>query len=163
MNHRSLLFLISFSMFLAPLAKAEDLIDGGDPFEVLAVAKDFGEASLSRDENGDPMITGFLGDLFYGIAFYGCSEGMGCDDVQLVSYLIFEKAPSLKRLNAWNRDHRIGTAALDREGDLQFFVTIILEGGVTRTNLGNLFRDFSFAYMLLEREFPEGTPARADN
>ena len=162
MHHRSLLFLLSCSMLLAPLANAEDLIEGKDPFEVLAVARDFGEANLSRDEFGDPMIAGFLGDLFYGVVFYGCSEALQCEDIQIVSYLSFEEAPSLERVNEWNRDYRIGTLALDGEGDLEFFVTIVLKGGITRTNLSNLFREFSFTYMLLEREFPEGTPMRAD-
>ncbi len=127
------------------------LIDAKMPEKILEVAKGFGSAELSKDGNGDPVISGRIEGKKYQISFFGCSGGSKCHDIRLSTGWSNTKV-GLEQVNAWNRTKRYGTAYLDDEGDPILSMTVNLEHGVNRSNLDDTFDDWSTVIRAFEKE-----------
>lgn len=118
---------------------ADELIDATKPEAILNIAKGFGSAKLSKDSEGDPLITGRIRGTRYGIYFYGCdSEGADCDDIQFNAAWSNVKV-SLEAINQWNAQKRYGKAFIDSEGDPVIQMTVNLDYGVSESNLDDTF------------------------
>ena len=122
----------------AASAQAQEIIDGTDPLRVLNVARDYGEAALTADGIGDPMIEGRIGAKEYRLNFYGCSESRDCGAL-LFSASWEQEGTNDTDMAAWNRKRRNGKAYLEKDGRATIEMNVNLRGGVTRNNLDDTF------------------------
>lgn len=120
------------------MAHAEKLIDGSKPAEILDIAKGFGSATLSTDDDGDPMIDGRIDGNRFAIHFFSCTNGTGCGVILFRAAWISDTI-DLAKLNDWNANKFVGRAYLDNENDPVIEMTVILEGGVSAENLEESF------------------------
>ncbi|MBV0933316.1 YbjN domain-containing protein [Marinobacterium weihaiense] len=128
-----LLALATTSLLVAPVS-ADSLVSATTPERIVDVARGFGSASLSTDNYGDPLITGRIEGIKYGIFFYSCTDNADCKDVQF-SAVWSDINVSLSRLNEWNREMRFGKAYLDADGDPTLEMAVNLRHGVSQNNL----------------------------
>jgi hypothetical protein len=96
-------------------ASAQDL-SGHDVDAILAIAQEYGKATLTESGNGDPQITGRMNGLLYHVFFANCTDGEECEDLNF--YLGFlDLKPSLEVINEWNQTKRFARAYLDTDLD----------------------------------------------
>lgn len=129
---------ITAAMLAAPAAGAEETIDATDPERILAIAHSFGEAALTTDNLGDPLIEGRIGEKDYRLLFYGCSEGRDCKTLMFsAGWEGDDLTDDLtdEMMADWNREKRFGKAYLDEDGRATVEMNVNLHGGVTRANL----------------------------
>lgn len=119
-------------------ASAAQTVDAENPDAILNIARGYGAATLEKDNQGDPKITGRIDGSKYGIFFYGCSSGAKCDDIQFAAAWAGKKV-SLEDINKWNRDKRFGRAYLDRDNDPVLEMDVNVDHGVTKANLDDTF------------------------
>ena len=125
---------ITGAMLTAPANGAEETIDATDPERILAIAHSFGEAALTTDNLGDPLIEGRIGEKDYRLLFYGCSENRDCKTLMFSAG--WESGDLTEEMMAgWNREKRFGKAYLDEDGLATVEMSVNLHGGVTRANL----------------------------
>jgi hypothetical protein len=136
---------------LAQSPAIDTLIDATMPERIVEVAKGFGSAELSKDGDGDPLISGRIEGKKYQISFFGCSGGSKCHDIRLLTGWSKTKV-GLEQTNEWNRTKRFGTAFLDNEGDPILTMTVNLEHGVSRSNLDDTFVYWGIAVRAFEKE-----------
>ena len=119
-------------------AQAEELIDGSDPSAVMSVARGYGSATLTTDNQGDPMIEGRIGGKEYAVIFYDCTDNRACKAIQFWAWF---QAPSITSadMKEWNQSERFGKAYLDSDGDPNIEWDVNLFGGVTYRNLDDNF------------------------
>jgi hypothetical protein len=119
--------------------QAAEMIDATNPNEILEIAKGFGTASLQKDSDGDPYISGMIEGVKYGIAFYGCESGRNCDDIQFGASWS-KKGVSLNAINTWNQTRRFGKAYLDNDKEPTIEMAVNIDQGVSRENMEDSFR-----------------------
>jgi len=118
----------------APVAAgAEETIDATDPARILAVVQGYGEAALTTDNLGDPLIKGRIAENHYRLFFYDCSEGRDC---RTLMFAADRDGADLtdEMMAGWNREKRFGKAYLDENGNATVEMNVNLHGGVTRVN-----------------------------
>jgi hypothetical protein len=99
-----------------PALRAQELLTAADADSILAIAREFGKAALTEQDNGNPLITGQMHGLRYQVFFLNCDESRGCEDLNF--YLGFLNVqPSLEIINEWNYTKRFGRAYLDSDND----------------------------------------------
>ncbi|MHA1529712.1 MAG: YbjN domain-containing protein [Alphaproteobacteria bacterium] len=115
-------------------ADAEETIDATGPGRILVVVQGYGEASLTTDNLGDPLIKGRIGEKSYELFFYDCTEGRDCKSL---TFSATWEADGLTDglMAGWNREKRFGKAYLDGDGNATVEMSVNLHGGVTRANL----------------------------
>ena len=138
------------AILAAPASHAGETIDATDPARVLAVVRGLGEASMTRDSMGDPLIEGQLDGKEYRLYFYDCSENRDCKS------LMFHAAWEAEDLTGeamadWNREKRFGKAYIDEDGRAALEMNVNLRGGVTLANLDDTL-DW---WRLVLAEFPD--------
>lgn len=136
---RTLLAIAGIVAISSSALAAPDTVTARDPNVLLKMAKEFGSANLEKDSDGDPAIRGRIQGTGYGIAFYGCTNGRNCQDVQFYACWADVK-PSIQDVNAWNRDKRFGKVYLDRDLDLCLELPINLDFGVSYKNMEDNFK-----------------------
>lgn len=127
----NLLPILSASVLALALtlpAQAQTLT-AGDTDAVLAAAKEIGEATLSTQANGDPLINGTVDGTGYQIYFRNCTDNAECEDLNF--YAGFSSKPDLAVINSWNRDKRFSRAYLDEVGDAAVEMDLDMVAGVT--------------------------------
>lgn len=137
--------LLAFCVQGAALAASpvsDSLIDASMPEKIVEVARGFGSAELSKDQDGDPYISGRIEGKKYEISFFGCSGGSPCHDIRFLTGWNKTKV-GMEQINEWNRTKRYGTAHMDKEGDPMLAMTVNLEQGVSRGNLDDTFAYWS--------------------
>jgi hypothetical protein len=145
--------LLSFSWLfgISGVAHAQSQISA-DPGVVLEIAKGYGSASLGKDNDGDPKVTGMMEGIKYGILFYGCNAGRNCKSIAFVAF--WEKGSvTLEKVNRYNRDRRFGRAYIDKDGDLALDMDVELEYGMSRRNLEEAFADWKLSLKTLKEDF----------
>ena len=105
---------LTAAILTAPAATAEETIDATDPARILALARSYGEAALTTDNLGDPLIEGRIGEKDYDLFFYDCNEGRDCKSLTFSA--TWEGADLTDAMMAgWNREARFGKAYLDED------------------------------------------------
>ena len=93
---KKLVLLLGASVVAMPVSAAE--LVPADPWEVIHVAREAGEASVSRDRFRDPVIQAESDGVKYQIDFYGCRLGRDCDTLlfraRLLNALCTRRTPS---------------------------------------------------------------------
>ncbi|TBW37052.1 YbjN domain-containing protein [Siculibacillus lacustris] len=110
-------------------------LTGADAEAIAAIARAYGEATVSKDKNGDPTIKVRSKGAGWTMSFYGCEKGTDCLSIELYHGFETDAKPSPERINEWNRTKRWGKAYLDKDGDPNLNFDINLRGGVMRANL----------------------------
>ena len=125
-------------VFVASPALAQDLVDGSQVDDIVAIARTHGSASLESQADGSPRIAGRINGVPYHVLFMNCTAARACEDLNF--YAAFaDLKPTLDAINAWNRERRFGTAYLDADLDAAIEYDLNLEHGVTRDNLDAAF------------------------
>lgn len=134
---KHLLILLAFG--LAPAsAMGEDLVVGNRPELLLEIAKSKGDATLEKQDSGDPRLAGAISGVPYQVFFLNCEAAAGCQDLNF--YVGFRDIkPTLDAMNEWNRTHRFGRAYLDSELDAALDFDLNIDGGVSKANLESSF------------------------
>jgi hypothetical protein len=122
----------------APTALAAELIDATEPPRVLAIAQTYGDAALTTDGMGDPLIKGTLDGQGYVIDFYDCTKRRDCTTVTFQAVWETDKVSKAK-MAKWNRTERFGKAYLDEDGYPTVEMNVNLRGGVSAANLNDTF------------------------
>jgi len=121
------------------IAWADDLITIADPDIVLDVAKGYGSANLSKDSDGNPMISGRMETVKYSVFFYGCQDGTNCRSVQFSTG--YTDAFSNDKANEWNTKYRWVKSYADNGSN--FRMDVDFKGGISRQNLDAQFETFN--------------------
>ncbi len=120
-------------------ATAQTLVDATQVDSIAAIAREYGEALVEKDNTGDPMISGQIARTNYIVFFYGCTEGADCTTIQFMSSYTNTDGVDAGVINTWNRDKRFGKAYLDDEGDPVVEMNVNLWSGVHENNLNDTF------------------------
>jgi hypothetical protein len=115
------------------------LVDATDPDRILEIARGYGSANMDTFTDGTPMIVGRIDGDRYNIFFYGCDDNNeNCRSIQF--YIGWTDADmSLTALNEWNKTKRWFQAYQDDEGDSVIEMDVNLFGGVSFSNIDDVF------------------------
>ncbi len=75
------------------------------------------DASLGKDDYGDPNIRITYYDTNFSIYFYGCKDGAKCKSIQFYSGYRTEGEWTSDDANAWNQDRRFSKAYVSDNGN----------------------------------------------
>ena len=135
------LLVATFALFggatMSAAPASAQTVDGSAVDDILALAQQYGEATLATQAGGQPRIAGEAGGVPYQLFFLHCDSGI-CEDINFYAGFAGIK-PTMDSLNAWNRGNRFGRAYLDSDLDAVIEYDINLEHGVTRDNLNAAF------------------------
>ncbi len=127
--------LAMMAALAAPAAAgAEEIIDATGPARILTAVQGYGEAALTTDNLGDPLIEGRIGEKDYDLFFYDCNEGRDCKSLTFSATWETDDLTD-EMMAGWNREKRFGKAYLDQDGNATVEMSVNLHGGVTRLNL----------------------------
>ncbi|MDR2503230.1 MAG: YbjN domain-containing protein [Deltaproteobacteria bacterium] len=152
---------------LAGQAAAAELISAKDAESILNMAKGFGSATLDKDKEGDPKITGRIDGMNYGIYFFGCKSGKDCDSILFATGWTKDvKKISLAEVNKWNQQKRFGHAFIDRDEDAALQMDVHLSPGMAVQNLEAYFQRWqslmnTFRKEVISPNAPQGNPSSA--
>ena len=135
---KQLMLGAAFVAATAVSAQAQTIIDGSQVDEILNIARGYGSATLEKQSNGDPRITGKVDGVTYQVYLMNCTNNTNCEDLNFYAGFLDNKQ-TLDVINAWNRDKRFGKAYLDSDLDAVIEYDVNLEKGVTRENLDAAF------------------------
>ncbi|HEY0032145.1 MAG TPA: YbjN domain-containing protein [Devosia sp.] len=117
---------------------AQATITGADTEEVLNAARGYGSATLTKQTNGDPQITGKINGISYQVYFRNCTDNANCEDLNF--YLGFlDLKPTLEVINDWNLNKRFSRAYLDPDKDACVEMDLDLVKGVSPEYLDSQF------------------------
>ncbi len=111
------------------------VIDLSDIRTVAGVMMQAGyKADIKKSDSGREYILSGVNGSGFQVQFYGCTNGTGCDSLELYSW--YKKQPhfSLALANEWNRDNRFLKVAIDSDGDLAEYIYISAIGKTTYAN-----------------------------
>ena len=124
---------------LAP-ARADDTIYNDlSGSEIVALLDAHGyQATLTTDQDGDPLIMGAADGLKFRVQTYDCNEQAPrrCRTLQFLAAFAHEASPSdVAAMNDYNNKRVYGRAYINSDGDAAVDFTINLAGGVLAANL----------------------------
>ena len=118
------------ALVLASTGQAQEVITGAHVDAVLDAARSQGEATLTSQQNGDPLINGRIEDIGYQIFFRNCAGNTNCEDLNFfVGFLNLK--PTLAVINEWNLSKRFSRAYLDKDQDANVEMDLDLVQGVS--------------------------------
>ena len=120
----------------APGAHAGEVIDATDPAGVLLIVRNFGDAELTKDGMGDPLIEGRIDGKEYALYFYDCKENGDCKSLMFSATREVEDLTD-EKMAEWNREKRFGKAYIDEDDRAAVEMNVNLHGGVTQDNLND--------------------------
>ena len=104
-------------------------ITAADPDAVASVIREKGfEVTLSKDDDGDPMIRAEGRGYTFTVFFYGCTENRDCTTLGFNSYFA-DGTSDIAKVNGWNRENRFGRAYVDGDGDPVIEMDVDLDDG----------------------------------
>jgi putative sensory transduction regulator len=131
----------AFSSAAVSVARAEDLQirRSPDPAALVEIAKGFGSATLQKDDDGDPMISGRIEGMKYVIYFYGCENHAACKSIQFSSG--YSDPFTVEQANEWNKKYR-WVKAYSGDGS-NFKMDVSFGGGITDAYLEEQFGNWA--------------------
>ena len=109
----------ALAMGLASPLAAQEMMNASNALEMLISVRDLGyRATLEQDSLDDPMIVSTSSSHRFIVLFYGCTDNLNCQSIQLsTSFTLSEPLPA-DAMNQWNSENRYGRAYLDDKNDL---------------------------------------------
>ena len=127
----------TLALALSVSAQAQTLT-GANTEDILAIAKNYGSASMTKQSNGDPQITGKIGGVSYQVYFRNCTDNKNCEDLNF--YLGFlDIKPTLEEINDWNFNKRFSRAYLDQDKDACVEMDLDMVQGVSAEYVDSQF------------------------
>lgn len=137
MKYASMLAGATLALALSVSAQAQTLT-GANTEDILAIAKNYGSASMTKQSNGDPQITGKIGGISYQVYFRNCTDNKNCEDLNF--YLGFlDIKPTLEEINDWNFNKRFSRAYLDQDKDACVEMDLDMVQGVSAEYVDSQF------------------------
>ncbi|WP_428547253.1 YbjN domain-containing protein [Profundibacter sp.] len=109
-----------------------------DAFVIMNELKGYGlEASMDKDEQGDPKIISHVSDSDFFVYFWGCEDNKNCTSVMFKAAYDLKVGISALKINEWNQENRFAKAYIDDEGDpiIEMDVNLAYDG-VGEKNFG---------------------------
>jgi len=119
-------------------AAAQEIVDGGRIDAIIAVARNYGSATIDTQHDGNPKIAGRMSGVPYSVFFLNCATQTTCNDMNFYAGFLGAKLPP-EKINRWNQDKRFGKAYLDQDGDAVIEMDVNIQDGVTRANMSQTF------------------------
>lgn len=119
-------------------ARGQQLVFGTDIETIAEIARGYGRVEIEKDDRGDPMLTGRIDGMRYGVWFYGCVENENCTSLQFFSFWS-DTGATVVHMNDWNDTKRWGKAYLDDEANAVLALDVNLFAGVPHDNLDDTF------------------------
>lgn len=137
MKFASMLAGATLALALSVSTQAQTLT-GANTEDILAIAKNYGSASMTKQSNGDPQITGKMGGISYQVYFRNCTDNKNCEDLNF--YLGFlDIKPTLEEINDWNFNKRFSRAYLDQDKDACVEMDLDMVQGVSAEYVDSQF------------------------
>lgn len=137
MKFTSMIAGTALGLALTVSAQAQ-AVTGANTDEILNIAKNYGDASMTKQSNGDPQITGEINGVAYQVYFRNCTNNKNCEDLNF--YLGFlDIKPTLEQINDWNFNKRFSRAYLDQDKDACVEMDLDLVQGVSAKYLDSQF------------------------
>lgn len=130
MNTMSIFAGGALALAMTLSVQAQTLLTGADTNAILDAAKVLGEAELTTQPNGDPLINGRVDGIAYQVYFKTCTDNAACEDLNFYAGFS-DTRPTLEVINSWNRDKRFSRAYLDEVDDAAVEMDLDLVKGVT--------------------------------
>lgn len=139
------------SLFIFSGAAHAQMVRAQDPSSIVRALQGAGyKAELTKDDSGDPMIRSSSSGSNFALFFFGCTKNVDCRTVQFFAGFDREKAPSLSRMNDWNKSKLFGRAYLSDKGVARIEMDLDLDdGGIS----SKLFEDNLEYWVLLMAQF----------
>lgn len=135
-----MVFLTALAVSVPAVTAEQKIITAQDPDAILNVARGYGMANLTRDNQGDPAIEGRMDGKPYNIFFYGCTDGADCQSLQFeTGWDEGAEKISLDTINEWNRRKLFVQSYKNKDGYIRLQMSMILRYGVTEKNLEAYF------------------------
>ncbi len=138
--HARMLWAAAFLLAWSAPASAQ-VVAASNPASVVRALHNAGfQAKLEKDKTGDPMIKSASSGSSYVIYFYNCTKNSACETVQFhASYQLDKgKAPTVEKINEWNRQQRFGRAFVNTDGQPTVEMDVDLaDGGMSEALFGD--------------------------
>jgi hypothetical protein len=87
-------------------------------YSILEAVHEFGyTATMEKDSDGDPKISGKVSSTNFNVYFYGCTDNTDCKSLIFKAGYNLSDGMSASDINEWNRNKRFSRAYIDDEGD----------------------------------------------
>ena len=114
-----------------------------DPWEVIHIARESGEANVGQDLFRDPVIVAKSEGVDYEIGFYGCHLGRNCETVLFRAILLHEEwdgdHPEIDIIDEWNASKLFGRAILSESGQAILEHPVAMGRGLSRQTMRATF------------------------
>jgi hypothetical protein len=129
-----------------PMPGPKDLVDATNPAILTRILDEAGySATLTKDEQGEPLIQISIGKFKALVVFYQCAEKINCRSLQFYTAFDFKNGMKLKDLPKVSDALRFAKVTLDNENDPILLHDVNMQGGVSRMNFEVTAREFSMA------------------
>jgi hypothetical protein len=95
------------------------------------------KAEITKDEQGDPLVTSALDGSNFRVIFYNCKSSPRCTDISFATAFDLKTGSTFEKVNAWNRKNRYGRAYLDDDRDPFIEYDVDFERGATSEAVEN--------------------------
>lgn len=122
----------ALTMITPTVSQAQNLITFDNDDQIEELLDDVGSVRRDTDSEDILMFRGRLDGHKYALYFYGCENLKNCESATFSSF--FDKDIydiDFETVNAFNTEHRFGTASIDEDGDLELEYSFTLLGGLT--------------------------------
>ncbi len=110
------------------------VIKASEPKTVVAALQDLGyRAELTRDKEGDPMISSAAAGFKFSIFFYNCDDNTDCRTLRLHCGFHIDGGIKLEQANDWNKGHLFSKVYLDDQNDPRFVTDIRIGEGIPKS------------------------------
>ena len=118
---------------------AKGLVCASAPDTVAKALQDAGyKASLSTDEDGDPMITSAASGYDFNVFFYECKDGKDCASLHFSVSFSDDGKNTAELANLWNRQRRFSQMAVAEDGSLAMTYDVTTFGGLNQRNFSDV-------------------------
>lgn len=127
------------ALSLTAAASAQEIVDGSDPAALTRIIQDYGyEATLTRDDDGNPMIESSTDGTNWAVFFYSCNDkGEACSAAQFYVGYGLDKGLPLRAVNKWNREYRFARMYVNENKNPRIEMDVNLAFGVTAENFSD--------------------------
>ena len=114
-----------------------------DPWEIIHIAREAGDAEVSRDRYRDPVIRANSDGVDYEITFYGCWLGRNCATILFRASLLNPEwggdHPEIEIVDDWNSSKLFGRAILTESGHAILEHPVAMGRGLSRQTMRATF------------------------
>lgn len=125
-------------LIMADMARAEMILP--DPWQLIHIAREHGDAEVEPDSMREMKITGVIEGRAYEIGFYGCYLGRDCASALFQARFAREKwEPAPDDVAAWNAEKLFGRAWLGEDATAVLDHPVAMQGGLPRETVEATF------------------------